>query len=66
MRTHHSSVAEENKLPDGSGNVGVCENPHAGAAVGVIAGAGKKSVCVKAALRGKLMKFLTSTIYQLD
>ena len=44
MRTHLSSVAEENKLSDGSGNVGVCENPQAGA------GAGKKPVCVKAAL----------------
>ena len=49
MRTHLSSVAEENKLSDGSGNVGVCENPQAGAGVGAIAGAGKKPVCVKAA-----------------
>ena len=39
-----SSVAEEKKLSDGSGNVGVCENPQAGAI------AGKKPVCVKAAL----------------
>ena len=45
MRTHLSSVAEENKLSDGSGNVAVCENPQAGASVG----AGKKPVCVKAA-----------------
>ena len=50
MRTHLSSVAEENKLSDGSGNVGVCENPQAGAGVGTIAGADKKLVCVKAAL----------------
>ena len=51
MRTHLSSVAEENKLSYGSGNVGVCENPQAGAGVGVgvVAGAGKKSLCVKAA-----------------
>ena len=46
MRTHLSSVAEENKLSDGSGNIGVCENPQAGASVR----AGKKPVCVKAAL----------------
>ena len=50
MRTYPSSVAEENKLSDGSGNVGVCENPQAGAGVGTVAGAGKKPVCVKAAL----------------
>ena len=50
MRTHLSSVAEENKLSDSSGNVGVCENPQADASVGAIAGAGKKPVCVKAAL----------------
>ena len=49
MRTHLSSVAEENKLFDGSGNVGVCENPQAGAGVGAVAGAGKKPACVKAA-----------------
>ena len=49
MRTHFSSIAEENKLSDGSGNVGVCENPQAGAGVGAVAGAGKKPVCVKAA-----------------
>ena len=47
MRTHLSSVAEE-KLSDGPGNVGVCENPQAGAGVGAVAGAGKKPVCVKA------------------
>ena len=50
MRTHLSSVAEENKLSYGSGNVGVCENPQAGAGVRAIAGAGKNPVCVKAAL----------------
>ena len=52
MGTHLSSVAEENKLFDGSGNVGVCENPQAGAGVGAVAGTGKKPVCVcvKAAL----------------
>ena len=50
MRTHLSSIAEENKLSDGSGNVGVCENPQAGAGVGAVAGAGKKPVCVKVAL----------------
>ena len=50
MRTHLSSVADENKLSDGSGNVGVCENPQAGAGVRAIAGAGKNPVCVKAAL----------------
>ena len=50
MRTHFSSVAEENKLSDVSGNAGVCENPPAGAGVGAVAGAGKKPVCVKAAL----------------
>ena len=44
MRTHLPSVAEENKLSDGSGNVCMCENPQA------VAGAGKKPVCVKAAL----------------
>ena len=49
MRTHLSSVAEENKLSDGFGNAGVCENPQAGAGVGAVAGAGKKPVCVKAA-----------------
>ena len=49
MRTHLSFVTEENKLSDGSGNVGVCENPQAGAGVGAVAGAGKKPVCVKAA-----------------
>ena len=49
MRTHLSSVAEENKLSDGSSNVGVCENPLAGAGVRAIAGAGKNPVCVKAA-----------------
>ena len=49
MRTHLSSVAEENKLSNCSGNVGVCENPQAGAGVGGVACAGKKSVCVKAA-----------------
>ena len=47
MRTPLSSVAEENKLSDGSGNVGVCENLQAGAGVGAVAG--KKPVCVKAA-----------------
>ena len=47
MRTHLSSVAEENKLSDGSGNVGVCENPQDG--VGALAGADKKPVRVKAA-----------------
>ena len=50
MRTHLSSVSEENKLSDGSGDVGVCENPQAGAGVGTVAGAGEKPVCVKAAL----------------
>ena len=49
MRTHLSSVAEESKLFTGSGNVGMCENPQAGANVGAISGAGKKPVCVKAA-----------------
>ena len=49
MRTHLSSVAEENKLSDGFGNVGVCENPQTGAGVGAVACAGKKPVCVKAA-----------------
>ena len=49
MWTHLSSVAEENKLFDGSGNVGVCENPQAGAGDGAVANAGKKPVCVKAA-----------------
>ena len=49
MRTHLSSVAEENKLSDGSRNVGVCENPQAGAGVGTVAVAVKKPVCVKAA-----------------
>ena len=48
MRTHLSSVAEENKLSDGSGNVGAWENLLAGA--GAIAGTGKKPVCMKAAL----------------
>ena len=48
--THLSSVAQENKLSDGSGNVGVCENPQTGAGAGAVAGAGKKPVCVKAAL----------------
>ena len=48
MRIHLSSVAEENKVSDGSGNIGVCENPQAG--VGAVAGAGKKPVCVKVAL----------------
>ena len=51
MRTHLSSVAEENKLSDGSGNVGVRENPQTGDCCGAVAGAGKKPVCVKAALR---------------
>ena len=50
MRTHLSSVAEEKRLSDGSGNVGVCENPQTGAGVGAVAGTGKKPVCVKAAL----------------
>ena len=45
MRTHLSSVAEENKLSYGSGNVGVCENPQAGTGVGAVAGAGKTPVC---------------------
>ena len=49
MRTHLSSVVEENKLSDGSGNIGVCENPQACAGVGALAGAGKKPVCVKKA-----------------
>ena len=49
MRTHLSTVAEENKLSDGSDNVGVCENPQDGAGVGTVADAGKKPVCVKAA-----------------
>ena len=49
MRIHLSSVAQENKVSDGSDNVGVCENPEAGACVGAFAGAGKKPVCVKAA-----------------
>ena len=53
MRTHLSSVAEENKLSDGSGNVGVCENPQAGASVGAVAGTSKKPVYVKAALNLK-------------
>ena len=47
MRTHLSSVAEENKLSDGSGNVGVCEYPQADAGAGAVAGAGKKPVSVK-------------------
>ena len=47
MRTHLSSVAEENKLSDGSGNVGVCENPQP--SVGAVAG--KKPVCVKVPLQ---------------
>ena len=51
MRTNISSDAEKNKLSDGSSNVGVCENPQAGAGVGAVAGAGKKPVCVKAASR---------------
>ena len=55
MRTHLCSVAEENKLSDGSGNVGVCvcvcENPQAGAGFGAIAGTDKKPVCLKAALQ---------------
>ena len=46
MRTYLSSVAEENKLSDGSGNVGVCENSQAGVGAGAVAGAGKKPVCV--------------------
>ena len=46
---HFSSVTEE-KLSDGSGNAGVCENPQAGAGVGAVAGTGIKPVCVKAAL----------------
>ena len=46
---HFSSVTEENKLPNGSCNAGVCENPHAGLGVGAVAGTGKKPVCVKAA-----------------
>ena len=49
MRTYISSVAQENKVSDGSGNVGVCENPQAGASVGAVAASGKKPVCVKAA-----------------
>ena len=49
MRRHLFSVSEENKLSDGSGNVGVCENSQAGAGIGAVAGAGKKPVCVKAA-----------------
>ena len=49
MSTHLSSVAEKNKLFDGSGNVGVCENPQAGAGVGAFAYAGRKPVCVKTA-----------------
>ena len=43
MRTHLFSVAEENKQSDVSGNVGVCENPQAGAGVWAVAGAGKKA-----------------------
>ena len=58
MRTHLSSVAEENKLFDGSGNVGVCENPQAGAGVRAIAGAGKKPVCVKAALSSSFLEYV--------
>ena len=50
MRTYLTSVAEENKLFDGSGNVGVCENPLASAGVRAVAGASKKPVCMKAAL----------------
>ena len=46
MRTHLSSVAQENKLSEGSGKVGVCENPQAGSGVGAVAGAGKKNRCV--------------------
>ena len=46
MRTYLSSVAEENKLSDGSGNVGVCENSQAGVGAGAVAGGGKKPVCV--------------------
>ena len=51
MRTHLSSVAEENKLSDGSGTVGVCENPQAGAGVGAVAGAGKKAGVRESSLR---------------
>ena len=57
MRTHLSSVAEENKLFDGSGNVGVCENPQTGAGVGAVAGADKKAGVCESSLRqmsGKL------------
>ena len=43
---HFSSVIEENKVSNGSGNAGVCENPQAGPGVGAVAGTGKKSVCV--------------------
>ena len=51
MRTHLSSVAEENKLSDGSGNVGVCENPQAGAVVAAVAGAGKKAGVCESSLK---------------
>ena len=47
MRTHLSSIAEEIKLSDRSGNVCVCENQQGGAGVGAVAG--KKPVCVKGA-----------------
>ena len=53
---HFSSVTKENKLSNGSGNAGVCENTQAGPGVGAVAGTGKKSVCVKAAL-GKFVKY---------
>ena len=53
---HFCSVTEENKLPDGSGNAGVCENPQAG--VGAVAG--KKPVCVKALLQLLLILLLIS------
>ena len=62
-----SSVAEENKLFDGSGNVGVCENPQAGAGVGAVAGAGKKPVCVcvcESSLTPSLV-FVVQTVYDL-
>ena len=47
MRTHLSSVAEENKLSDGSGNVSGCENPQAGA----VAGASKKAGVYESSLK---------------
>ena len=57
MGTHLSSVAEENKLSDCSGNVGVCENAQAGAGIGAVAGAGKKPVC-ESSLNGSILSLL--------